>query len=178
MKYGEKMDYIRFVNSRDIREYLYEKEYCLNGEQKLFLIDKCYRIPLEERLIALESLLAAPDEMVTIRHPDFFKKQAKDGDKNELESLHELTRGIVENYRTLIKLLKTEEPECYYEVSLLEKERSEFYSSARFPSFDAAIKDYQQKHSDDNSNSVAVVLLSKYYFSGTKDVSPPKPRFL
>lgn len=169
MEYGEKMDYIRFVNSRDIREYLYEKKYCLSGEQKLFLIDKCYRIPLEERLIALDSLLAAPDEMVTIRHPDFFKKQAKDGDKNELESLHELTKGIVENYRTLIKILKTEEPESYYEISILEKGRSEFYSSARFPSFDAAIKGYQQEYPDDNDNSVAVVQLSKYYFSGTKD---------
>ena len=128
------MDYIRFVNSRDIREYLYEKKYCLSGEQKLFLIDKCYRIPLEERLIALESLLAAPDETVTIRHPDFFKKQPKDGDKNELESLHGLTIGILENYRTLIKILKTEEPESYYELSILEKGSSEFFSSARFPS--------------------------------------------
>ena len=162
------MDYIRFVNSRDIREYLYEQQYCLSGEQRLFLIDKCYRIPLEERLLAFESLLLTPDEMLTIRNPVFFKEQLKDDEKNEKESLHELTKGILENYRTLIKILKTEETYSYYEVRVLEKGCSEFYSFARFPSFDAAVTGYQQEYSDD-SNSVVVVRLSKYYFSRTKD---------
>lgn len=163
------MDFIRFVNSRDIREYLYELDYCLSGEQKLFLVDKCYRIPLEERLLALELLLDDPDEKVTIRHPSFFKEQPKDGDKNEKESLHELTQGIIENYRTLIKLLKTEEPQCYYEVSVLEKGHDDFYSFARFPSFEAAAQSYLQEYSGENRDAVCVVLLSKNYYSGCKD---------
>ena len=157
------MDFIRFVNSRDIREYLYELDYCLSGEQKLFLVDKCYRIPLEERLFALEELLAEPDEEVTIRHPDFFVEQPKDGDKSETESLHALTKGILENYRIQISLLKNEEPESYYELSILEKGRSEFYSFARFPSFEAAVNGYKEDYSADDRDSVAVVMLTKYY---------------
>ncbi|WP_295365882.1 cyclic-phosphate processing receiver domain-containing protein [uncultured Succinivibrio sp.] len=164
------MDFIRFVNSRDIREYLYELDYCLSGEQKLFLVDKCYRIPLEERLFALEELLAEPDEEVTIRHPDFFVEQPKDGDKSETESLHALTKGILENYRIQISLLKNEEPESYYELSILEKGRYEFYSFARFPSFEAAVNGYKEDFSADDRDSVAVVMLTKYYYSGTKNI--------
>jgi hypothetical protein len=44
------MDFIRFVNSRDIREYLYSLDYKLTGEQKLYLIDNCYRITLSEKI--------------------------------------------------------------------------------------------------------------------------------
>ncbi|MBE6424194.1 cyclic-phosphate processing receiver domain-containing protein [Succinivibrio dextrinosolvens] len=160
------MDYIRFVNSRDIREYLYEIDYKLSGEQKLFLVDKCYRIPLEEKLEAMKLLLDAPDEDVTIRHPSFFKKQPKDGDKNEFESLHELTKGIIENYSVLIELLKAKEPECYYEVRILEKDRTEFYSFASFPSFEDALNGYLEEYSSEDREYVSVVQFSKNYLLG------------
>ena len=52
------MDFIRFINSRDIREYLYSIDYQLSLEQKLFVVDKCYRIPLSEKLIAFEDILS------------------------------------------------------------------------------------------------------------------------
>ena len=97
-------------------------------------------------------------------------EQPKDGDKSETESLHALTKRILENYRIQISLLKNEEPESYYELSILEKGRSEFYSFARFPSFEAAVNGYKEDYSADDRDSVAVVMLTKYYYSGTKNI--------
>ena len=51
-------DYIRYVCSRDIREYLYEINFRITDLQAFFFIDSCTHVSYEEKLEALRYLLA------------------------------------------------------------------------------------------------------------------------
>ncbi|MBP3267190.1 MAG: hypothetical protein J6M07_02550 [Ruminococcus sp.] len=57
-------DYISFICSRDIREYLYEINYRITDFQAFFLIDSCTHINYEEKLNALKQLYARCEDFV------------------------------------------------------------------------------------------------------------------
>ncbi len=50
-------DYIGYVNSRDIREYLYAVDYRLTDLQAFCLVDSCTHISYAQKLKALNRLL-------------------------------------------------------------------------------------------------------------------------
>ena len=52
----EKTDYIKYVRSRDIREYLYEINYELSELEAFYLVDSCTHITFDEKLKLLEQL--------------------------------------------------------------------------------------------------------------------------
>ncbi|MBQ9273935.1 MAG: hypothetical protein IJ228_03915 [Succinivibrio sp.] len=109
-------DYLSFVNSRDIREHLRELDYHMSGEQKLYLINNCLHISLEEKIKALEGLLEEPDEIAYLRNiDDYYHQYGLD----EQCSLHFLTSGIIAKYRKLVSLLEEDTPHCCYVVSII-----------------------------------------------------------
>lgn len=57
-------DYIQYVCSKDIREYLYEINFRITDVQAFFLIDHCTHINFEEKLTALKSLYAECEDFV------------------------------------------------------------------------------------------------------------------
>ena len=162
------MDYIRFVNSRDIREYLYDIGYKLSGEQKLFIVYNSYRTPLDEKIEALKNLLQEDDERVKLRNPHYWR----DDDsvfKKEI-SLHALTAGIIENFETLLGKLKESEPLCFYELSVIEDGSDEYSQEGYFPSYEAAYS-YYKNHclSKDSDEELYAFKIRKQYFEGTID---------
>lgn len=52
----EKTDYIKYVRSRDIREYLYEINYELSELEAFYIVDSCTHITFDEKLKLLEQL--------------------------------------------------------------------------------------------------------------------------
>lgn len=162
------MDYIRFVNSRDIREYLYDIGYKLSGEQKLFVVYNSYRTPLDEKIEALKNLLQEEDENVKLRNPHYWR----DDDsvfKKEI-SLHALTAGIIENYETLLFKLKETEPCCFYELSTYEDGDDNYSRKGYFPSFEAAYS-YCRNYclSNDSDEEFYAFKIRKQYYEGSID---------
>lgn len=166
------MDYIRFVNSQDIRKYLYDIDYQLNGEQKLFVVDQCYQIPMKEKIEAFKAILNAPDEEVIIRYPVFFRNQSLTYGDQEKESLHDLTERIIRKYLLLEDTFLSKENNSYYEVKILQKGCLEAFkfNTARLSSFDSVVKWYEKFFSLEERKTVDVVQISKnYLFDQTTD---------
>lgn len=150
------MDYIYFINSRDIREYLYSLNYELTGEQKLFLIDNSCRVTFEEKIAALESLLDGPDEEVIIRNDLFMKnKDNKDSkkavEKNEHRSLHDMVTRLIRYYRKLQDLFRQNDKNCFYEIFTCE-DGFRKHSEACFHDLDCAMAYCRHNYSEDNSD--------------------------
>lgn len=165
------MDFIKFVNSKDIRKYLYDIDYKLSGEQKLFLIENCYRIPLKEKLKAFKVILNEPDENVLVRKPVFFKNHnLKNGDL-EKESLHELTQNIIKKDATILENFLREENNCYYEVKVLQDgviSRLNF-TTARLSSLETAFQWYRHNYTLEDIKNVDIVQITKNYIFDKPD---------
>ena len=56
------MDFRDYVNSRDIREYLYKIDYKLSSTQKLDIVECNHYLTVEQKLSLLEELLKENDE--------------------------------------------------------------------------------------------------------------------
>ncbi|MBQ8708290.1 MAG: hypothetical protein IJ523_09415 [Succinivibrionaceae bacterium] len=164
------MDYISFVNSRDIREHLRRIDYQLNGEQKLFLIDNCYHITMDERLEALESLLEGPDETVIIRNPCFFSPDGKEfspDQRNEHRSLHEIASGLIDHYRELIRQLGISQDGSCFEASCLRNGshgKYEMNITPRFADCRSAMSYVGARYRDAREDTLKAVKLIKRYF--------------
>ncbi|MBQ3774707.1 MAG: hypothetical protein II847_01085 [Ruminobacter sp.] len=162
------MDYIYFINSRDIREYLYNINFHLNGEQKLFLIDKCYRITLDEKIEAFKSLLKENDEKVIIRNPCYWIRKDTSCSKNRLEdeviSLHEFVFSLLKHYQNLTDLLKIKDNKSYYRISYLDLNDSEEYFEIEFSftDFDSAVSYLKEQYL--NEQKITVVKIQKIFF--------------
>jgi len=50
------MDYIQFVNSKDIRNYLYYIDYKLSVDQMIFVVLRCIFISIEKKIDALQKI--------------------------------------------------------------------------------------------------------------------------
>ncbi len=161
------MDFIRFINSRDIREYLYSIDYQLSLEQKLFVVDKCYRIPLSEKLLAFEEILKEKDENILIRSSCLYNKDTKD---YERVSLHEMTRSLIRHYDFLQNKLLSDEPLSYYKLSILESDRDYYISAGKFPDFKHVFDYCREQYIEcPDYDYLKAFAIKKQYFDGTSD---------
>ena len=109
------MDFRDYVNSRDIREYLYKIDYKLSGSQKLDIVEYNHYITAEQKLSLLEELLKENDEKLqcVIFSADGEHKSFKS------KSLHVIIKRKIATYRKRLELLTKNESGCFYESSLL-----------------------------------------------------------
>lgn len=109
------MDFRDYVNSRDIREYLYKIDYKLSGAQKLDIVEYNHYLTVEQKLSLLEELLKENDEKLqcVIFSADGEHKSYKSN------SLHVIIKRKIATYRKRLELLTKNESGCFYESSLL-----------------------------------------------------------
>ena len=163
------MDFIRFVNSRDIREYLYSLDYKLTGEKKLYLIDNCYRITLSEKIKWLNSLLNEPDSEVTIINPSYQYSGKRKGRNYDPEkgSVHDLARRVSTRYSRLLALFYDNHDAACYTVSILENNRTEFFTeNIYFKSYEVAVSHCRKLIEEERGYGIRAVEIKKIYLSG------------
>ena len=116
------MDFRDYVNSRDIREYLYKIDYKLSGSQKLDIVEYNHYLTIEQKLSLLEALLKEKDEKLLC------VSFSADGENKSFKeiSLHEIVKREIATYRKRLELLTKNESGCFYESSLLLDRRDPF----------------------------------------------------
>ncbi len=116
------MDFRDYVNSRDIREYLYKIDYKLSGSQKLDIVEYNHYLTAEQKLSLLEALLKEKDEKIQC------ECYSEDGDNKSFEeiNLHEIVNREIVTCRKKLELLTKEDSGCFYEFTLLLDRRDPF----------------------------------------------------
>lgn len=109
------MDFRDYVNSRDIREYLYKIDYKLSGAQKLDIVEYNHYLTVEQKLSLFEALLKEKDEKIQC---ECF---SADGENKSFEeiSLHEIVKREIATCRKKLELLTKEDRGCFYETALM-----------------------------------------------------------
>lgn len=109
------MDFRDYVNSRDIREYLYKIDYKLSGAQKLDIVEYNHYLTVEQKLSLFEALLKEKDEKIQC---ECF---SADGENKSIEeiSLHEIVKREIATCRKKLELLTKEDSGCFYETALM-----------------------------------------------------------
>jgi hypothetical protein len=116
------MDFRDYVNSRDIREYLYKIDYKLSSTQKLDIVEYNNYLTFEQKISLLEELLKENDEKlqcVSFSAEGEYKSY-------KTKSLHVIIKRKIATYRKRLKLLTKNESGCFYESSLLLDRRDPF----------------------------------------------------
>ena len=57
------MDFIRYVNSKDVRQYLYDIDYKLSADQVIFIVLSCPFISVDEKVKSLQEYLQSSDAL-------------------------------------------------------------------------------------------------------------------
>ena len=116
------MDLREYVNSRDIREYLYKIDYKLSGAQKLDIVEYNHYLTVEQKLSLLEELLKENDEKLQC------VCYSADGENKSYKSksLHVIIKRKIAAYRKRLELLTKNESGCFYESTLLLDRRDPF----------------------------------------------------
>ena len=118
------MDGIKFINSKDIQNYLMEIDYKLSSEQILFLILNNHFLTVDERIVALKELkeTSPNDKLVSITNNLF----------EELVGirLHDFIERYLDNLNRQIAFLKEEDKRfCYQLYGLSDSCRYELIGS-------------------------------------------------
>ena len=108
------MDFRDYVNSRDIREYLYKIDYKLSGAQKLDIVENNHYLTVEQKLSLLEELLKEKDEKIQC---ECFSADGENKSFAEI-SLHEIVKREIATCRKKLELLTKEDSGCFYESAL------------------------------------------------------------
>lgn len=57
------MDFIRYISSKDVRQYLYDIDYKLSADQIIFIVLSCSFISIDEKLKALNDFRQTSDDV-------------------------------------------------------------------------------------------------------------------
>ncbi len=108
------MDCIQYVNSKDIRQYLYDTDYKLSLDQSIFIICNCRFISIEQKIDALILLKSCSEDIP-------LSSIGKDSYYSDLSgvSAHEFIDGLIGSLNRNIRLLTEESAECFYKVEAL-----------------------------------------------------------
>ena len=163
------MDCIKYVNSKDIRKYLYDIDYKLNVEQQFFLIVMCDFITLNERIAALDELLNSTEDasMTSISNPVFSESLGL--------TVHEFIRRYISDEQNMLSFIKDNSPDYIYEAEHLERHLTDFQHIGYYRSYDNALEAIREYAEDEDIGVVQdYYRIRKYVFSEcVKDTDGP-----
>lgn len=130
------MDFIQFVNSKDIRKYLYDINYKLSVDQMIFVVLRCMFISVDKKIEALLEIKRTTSNVAlsSIGRESYF---------NELSGImsYEFIDRCIDNFNQQLVHIKTSSDENFYEVkSLAEDAGGEYSHYAYYRTFDQCIK--------------------------------------
>ncbi len=108
------MDCIQYVNSKDIRQYLYNIDYHLSFEQMIFLIRNCSFISVNKKIEELLSLKEHNENTILscVRNDLYYAELSG-------ISAYEFIDGSVNYLKSQIQALKETNEDYFYQVELL-----------------------------------------------------------
>ena len=121
------MDYLQFLNSDSIRDYLHEIKFIPNSEEKLFIVDNCLEITLEDKISALEKLKKEMGKKDTVRIHDFPRIYTFSATK--------FIDRLIKKYITLVENFKDDSGDCVYELKVSEEYQNCYYDEKFFYSY-------------------------------------------
>lgn len=129
------MDFIQFVNSKDIRKYLYDIDYKLSVDQMIFVVLRCMFISVEKKIEALLEIKNSTKNvaLTSIGKDSYFK---------ELSGIfaYEFIDRYIDNIQRQLKLMKSATDDTFYEVrSMYEDDCGDFSHYAYFRTYDKCI---------------------------------------
>lgn len=154
------MDCIKYVNSKDIRKYLYDIDYKLNVEQQFFLIVMCDFITLNERLAALVELLNSTEDsaMTSISNHVFAESLGL--------TVHEFIRRYISDNKAMLCFVKDDSPDYIYEAEHLERHLTDFHHIGYYRSYDNALDAIREYAEDEDIGEVQdYYRIRKFIFS-------------
>lgn len=160
------MDCIKYVNSKDIRKYLYDIDYKLNVEQQFFLIVMCNFITLKEKISALEELCDFTEDssMHSITNPVFSESLGL--------SVHEFIRRYICDTYAKFKFIKDFSTDFVYEAELMDSSSDDFQHIGYYRNYDnclGAIRDYAEDEYYGKQNDF--YRIRKFIFSESAETS-------
>ena len=150
------MDYIKYVNSDTIRDYLYEIGYCLDVEQKIFVVDNCLFLSLEEKMTLLEKIMKETEQNL--------KLSVHEGTNSSKVLAKEFITRLLDRYLGLARLLKKDECESFYQLEVKNKDFSDFYYEGQFATYGDVIN-YRDRYLK-NVPDTCTFRLKKIYLTG------------
>ena len=106
------MDFIQFVNSKDIRKYLYDINYKLSVDQMIFVVLRCMFISVDKKIEALLEIKRTTSNVAlsSIGRESYF---------NELSGImsYEFIDRCIDNFNQQLVHIKTSSDENFYEVN-------------------------------------------------------------
>ena len=132
------MDGIKFINSKDIQNYLREIDYKLSSEQILFLILSNHFLTVDERTAALIELKkTAPNDKLKSITNDFFEELVE-------IRLHDFIDGYLKTIEGHIAFLKEEDKRfCYQLYCLSDSSRYELIGT--FQNYDNGLNRIEEE---------------------------------
>lgn len=106
------MDFIRYISSKDVRQYLYDIDYKLSADQIIFIVLSCSFISIDEKLKALNDFRQTSDDVpLTSITDECFSETIG------LTS-HEFIRRYKSDVETMSEFMKANTCGYFYQVSL------------------------------------------------------------
>ena len=151
-KKGEKVDFTRFINSKDIMDYHRKIGYEYNSLEAAWLVSQCYSITLKERHEAWQWII---DNM-----PDLNMKERMRLTHDR--TLHEYINAFMEMQKQFIREMKEGGKDIVYNCEFLyenECGRDHYYYKAVFPSWDSCIE-FIRNHAENEDIAARVRALT------------------
>ncbi len=157
------MDYIQFVNSKDIRKYLYDINYKLSVDQMIFVVLRCMFISVEKKIEALLEIKNTTENvaLTSIGKESYF---------HELSGIlaYDFIDRCVNNIQRQLKMLKTATDDTFYEVrSMYEEDCGDFSHYAYYRSYEQCVEGIRSDKELIEENSFFEII--KHSFKSAED---------
>ena len=151
------MDFIRYVNSKDVRQYLYDIDYKLSADQVIFVVLSCPFISVDEKVKSLEEYLQSSDALPLTSITDMSFQETFGINS------HEFIRRYISDVRNMTAFMKADTRGYFYQVRIQHKGKLEPEPIECFKSYKAcfdAIRNYSKEYSMDPEDRLRIDKLS------------------
>lgn len=148
------MDIIKFLNSRDIAEYLRKINYKFSPEEAMFVIHEGRNIPIAEKHAAYEELIKHyPDYVLKERREEVFKNQ----------TLASFLGAYMQKENRLIEECKREGDDAIFYASYFSKADDSWIEHSPYDEIYHTFNDcFAETLKDDDGNIVKLTIYKKY----------------
>ena len=148
------MDFIRFLNSKDIAGYLRQIGYKFSPEEAMFVIHEGRNIPLAEKHTAYGELIKLyPDYPLKERREEVFKNQ----------TLASFLRAYMQKENRLIEECKKDGDDAIYYASYFSKADDSWIEHSPYDEIYHTFNDcFAETLKDDDGNTVKLTIYKKY----------------
>ena len=148
------MDFIKFLNSKDIAEYLQKIDYKFSPEEAMFVIHEGRNIPLAEKHAAYEELIDRyPDHKLEERSANIFKGH----------TLSSFLRAYIDKENRLFEDCKRDGDDAIYYASHFSKADNSWIGCDSYDAVYHTFNDcFAKVHRGDAGNTAKVTIYKKY----------------